>query len=96
MKKIQSKYIEEKFFQVLMWAAVITVMAFVISIIWTICVKGFGSISWEMVTSTVSANLKRLSLAAPSSWVAKKGPKRCWRSSANCEDGVWCMAAMGK
>ena len=52
MKKIESKYIEEKFFQVLMWAAVITVMAFVISIIWTICVKGFGSISWEMVTST--------------------------------------------
>ena len=52
MKKIESKYIEEKFFQVLMWVAVITVMAFVISIIWTICVKGFGSISWEMVTST--------------------------------------------
>ena len=52
MKKIESKYIEEKFFQVLMWVAVITVMAFVISIIWTICLKGFGSISWEMVTST--------------------------------------------
>ena len=42
MKKIQTKYIEEKFFQVLMWAAVIAVMAFVVSIIWTICIKGFG------------------------------------------------------
>ena len=50
MKKIQTKYIEEKFFQVLMWAAVIAVMAFVVSIIWTICIKGFGSISWEMVS----------------------------------------------
>ena len=52
MKKIQTKYIEEKFFQVLMWAAVIAVMAFVVSIIWTICIKGFGSISWEMVSQT--------------------------------------------
>ena len=56
MKKLQSKYIEEKVFQVLMWIAVITVLAFVVSIIWTILVKGIGSISWDMVTKVPGKN----------------------------------------
>lgn len=50
MKKLQGKFMEEKIFQILMWAAVIAVLSFVVSIIWTIFVKGMGSISWDMIT----------------------------------------------
>lgn len=51
-KNCKGKYIEEKVAQVIMWLSVITVVAVVGSIIWTIFVKGIGSISWEMVSST--------------------------------------------
>jgi len=56
MRKLQGKFLEEKVFQALMWVAVIAVIAFVVSIIWTIFVKGIGSISWEMITEAPGKN----------------------------------------
>ena len=41
-----------------------------------------GTCSWS-VTSTVKANLNRLSLPAPRNCTQKNGPKRRWRSRAN-------------
>lgn len=44
------KFIEEKIFRVLMYVATLTVIGFVLSIIWTIVDKGWGAMSWEMVS----------------------------------------------
>lgn len=44
------KFIEEKIFRVLMYAATLTVIGFVLSILWTIVDKGWGAMSWEMVS----------------------------------------------
>ncbi|MCC8087979.1 MAG: ABC transporter permease subunit [Rikenellaceae bacterium] len=44
------KNIEEGFFKVMMWAATLIVFAFVISIIWVIVDKGWGAMSWDMIT----------------------------------------------
>lgn len=56
MRKIKSKFIEENIVKALMWLAVALVLAFVASIVWTIFVKGIGSISWEMVTHVPGKN----------------------------------------
>lgn len=56
MRKIKSKFIEETIVKMLMWGSVLLVLAFVMSIICTIFVKGVGSISWEMVTSVPGMN----------------------------------------
>lgn len=56
MRKIESKFIEENIVKALMWVAVALVLAFVASIVWTIFVKGIGSISWEMVTQIPGKN----------------------------------------
>lgn len=40
----------------LMVLSVVLVIAFVVSIVWTIFVKGIGSISWEMITQTPGKN----------------------------------------
>ncbi|MCD8173299.1 MAG: ABC transporter permease subunit [Alistipes sp.] len=47
---MKAKFIEEKVFKVLMVAAMLMVFAFVISIIWTIVEKGWGAMSWDMIT----------------------------------------------
>ena len=66
MAKLKSKFIEENIFRVLMWMCVGIVLLVVLSIVWTIFVKGFGSISWEMIfvspialdnASTTAANI---------------------------------------
>lgn len=54
--KLKSKYIEEKFFQGLMWIAVIAVLAIAASIIWTIFANGIKSTSWEMITQVPGKN----------------------------------------
>lgn len=51
-----SKYIVEKIMKVLMVVAVFSVFAFVVSIIWTIFVKGISSISWDMITKVPGMN----------------------------------------
>lgn len=50
MDKKKSKFLTEKIFKVIMLISVGLVLVFVVSIIWTIFVKGIGSISWDMVT----------------------------------------------
>ena len=50
MDRNKSKYVTEKVMKVLMLMAVFLVFSFLASIIWTIFVKGIGSISWEMVS----------------------------------------------
>ncbi|MDO4164795.1 MAG: ABC transporter permease subunit [Bacteroides sp.] len=45
------KFIEEKIVNVLMVIATLIVFGFFASIIWTIGKTGFGSLSWEMITS---------------------------------------------
>ena len=45
------KFIEEKFFNVLMVIATLLVILFFASIIWTIAETGFPSLTWEMITS---------------------------------------------
>lgn len=50
MDRNKSKYVTEKVMKVLMLMAVFLVISFLASIIWTIFVKGIGSISWEMVS----------------------------------------------
>lgn len=50
MKKNKGKYITEYVMRVLMATAVMVVLLFVLSIVWTIFVKGIGSISWDMIT----------------------------------------------
>ncbi len=47
---MKAKFIEEKVFKVFMIAAMLMVFAFVISIIWTIVEKGWGAMSWDMIT----------------------------------------------
>jgi phosphate transport system permease protein len=44
------KFLEEKIFKILMIAATLTVFAFVISIISTIVIKGWGAMSLDMIT----------------------------------------------
>lgn len=51
-----SKFIEEKVVKALMWVAVSLVVLVVASIICTIFVKGFGSLSWDMVTRVPGRN----------------------------------------
>ena len=51
-----SKFIEEKVVKVLMWVSVSLVILVVASIICTIFVKGFGSLSWDMVTKVPGRN----------------------------------------
>lgn len=51
-----SKFIEEKVVKALMWVAVSLVILVVASIICTIFVKGFGSLSWDMVTKVPGRN----------------------------------------
>lgn len=51
-----SKFIEEKVVRALMWVAVSLVVLVVASIICTIFVKGFGSLSWDMVTKVPGRN----------------------------------------
>ena len=43
------KFIEEKIFKALMYIAVLIVVGFVSSIVWTIVRKGWGAMSWDMV-----------------------------------------------
>lgn len=50
MKKIPAKYIEERVMKILMILCSLLVLAFVVSIVWTIFVKGIKSISWEMIS----------------------------------------------
>lgn len=51
-----SKFIEEKVVKALMWVAVSLVVLVVASIICTIFIKGFGSLSWDMVTKVPGRN----------------------------------------
>lgn len=51
-----SKFIEEKVVKALMWVSVSLVILVVASIICTIFVKGFGSLSWDMVTKVPGLN----------------------------------------
>lgn len=51
-----SKFIEEKVVKALMWVSVSLVILVVTSIICTIFVKGFGSLSWDMVTKVPGRN----------------------------------------
>ena len=51
-----SKFIEEKVVKALMWVSVSLVILVVASIICTIFVKGFGSLSWDMVTKAPGRN----------------------------------------
>ena len=51
-----SKFIEEKVVKALMWVSVSLVILVVASIICTIFVKGFGSLSWDMVTQVPGRN----------------------------------------
>lgn len=50
MKKFSAKHIEEKVMKILMVFCSLLVLAFVVSIVWTIVVKGIKSFSWEMIT----------------------------------------------
>ncbi|MDR0544921.1 MAG: ABC transporter permease subunit [Odoribacteraceae bacterium] len=43
------KFAEEKFFKILMIGATMTVLAFVVSIIYSILSKGWGAMSWDMI-----------------------------------------------
>lgn len=56
MAKLKSKFIEENIFRVLMLMCVGIVLLVVLSIVWTIFVKGFGSISWEMIFQVPGQN----------------------------------------
>ena len=56
MAKLKSKFIEENIFRALMWMCVGIVLLVVLSIVWTIFVKGFGSISWEMIFQVPGQN----------------------------------------
>lgn len=51
-----SKFIEEKVVKALMWVSVSLVVLVVASIICTIFVKGFSSLSWDMVTKVPGRN----------------------------------------
>ena len=51
-----SKFVEEKVVKALMWVSVSLVILVVASIICTIFVKGFGSLSWDMVTKVPGRN----------------------------------------
>lgn len=51
-----SKFIEEKVVKALMWVSVSLVILVVASIICTIFVEGFGSLSWDMVTKVPGRN----------------------------------------
>lgn len=51
-----SKFIEEKVVKALMWVSVSLVILVVASIICTIFVNGFGSLSWDMVTKVPGRN----------------------------------------
>lgn len=51
-----SKFIEEKVVKALMWVSVSLVIMVVASIVCTIFVKGFGSLSWDMVTKVPGRN----------------------------------------
>lgn len=51
-----SKFIEEKVVKALMWVSVSLVILVVASIICTIFVKGFGSLSWDMVNKVPGRN----------------------------------------
>ena len=51
-----SKFIEEKVVKALMWVSVSLVILVVASIVCTIFVKGFGSLSWDMVTKVPGRN----------------------------------------
>lgn len=51
-----SKFIEEKVVKALMWVSVSLVVLVVASIICTIFVKGFASLSWDMVTKVPGRN----------------------------------------
>ena len=44
------KFIEEKIFKILMYTATLIVVGLVLSIIWTIVGKGWGAMSWDMVS----------------------------------------------
>ena len=50
MKNFSAKYIEEKIMKILMVFCSLLVLAFVVSIVWTIVVRGIKSFSWEMIT----------------------------------------------
>lgn len=50
------KFIEEKVVKALMWVSVSLVILVVASIVCTIFVKGFGSLSWDMVTKVPGRN----------------------------------------
>lgn len=51
-----SKFIEENVVKALMWVSVSLVILVVASIVCTIFVKGFGSLSWDMVTKVPGRN----------------------------------------
>ncbi|MDR0510243.1 MAG: phosphate ABC transporter permease PstA [Rikenellaceae bacterium] len=44
------KFIEERLFKLLMYLATLAVFGFVVSIIWTIVSRGWGAMSWDMVS----------------------------------------------
>ena len=50
MNRLSAKYIEERIMKILMILASLLVLTFVVSIVWTIVVKGIRSFSWEMIT----------------------------------------------
>lgn len=47
---MKPKFIEERLFKLLMYAATLAVFAFVASIIWTIAQRGWGAMSWDMIS----------------------------------------------
>lgn len=48
---MKPKYIEEFVVKIFMWISLLTVLAFVAAIVWTIFHRGWSCITWEMVTS---------------------------------------------
>ncbi len=47
---MKSKYIEEQIVRVLMWLSLLIVVSFAAAIIWTIFERGWGVMSWEMIS----------------------------------------------
>jgi phosphate transport system permease protein len=51
------KFLEEKIFKILMITATLMVFAFVFSIIYTIVIKGWNAMSWELVSRMGTSGL---------------------------------------
>lgn len=47
---MKAKYIEERVMRLLMWLSLLIVVSFAVAIIWAIFDRGWGAMSWEMIT----------------------------------------------